>query len=179
MPASCGTQTVASTVQDLALPSLPSQNNCSGSSLQMPPTPAAFLGCDLSTAWAARGLLYEPAAAAHRHTGARHLLALRRGRSCSPRQEGCPGCGPGQKSCLLGAGPRSKAWRCLSPRSPYTPDSRIPNGGCPWLYLFCFPVPKPALDWSTSGQGTCSLLRNPAAFVLGRPPHQPGDLYLD
>lgn len=33
-PASRGTQTVASTVQDLALPSVPSEDNCSGSSLQ-------------------------------------------------------------------------------------------------------------------------------------------------
>lgn len=35
-----------------------------------------------------------PAAASHRHTGARHLLALRGGRAWSPLQEGRPGCPP-------------------------------------------------------------------------------------
>lgn len=48
----------------------------------------------------------------------------------------------------------------LSPHSPHTPDSHVPDGDCPWLYLgrgymdaFCFPVPKPLLDWPTGGQG--------------------------
>lgn len=52
-------------------------------------------GCDLPAApagWATRGLLHAPTAASHRHTGARHLLALPGGGSCRPR---------GQKSFLF------------------------------------------------------------------------------
>lgn len=106
MPASCGVQTVTRTVQDLALPSLPSKNIVRGPPFKLSPTPGAFTASLAPQQGKPQVLrLLSPP---HGGAVASHLLlALPRGRSRSQRQEGCPGCRPGQKSCLLCAGPRS------------------------------------------------------------------------
>lgn len=110
MPASCGAQTVTRTVQDLALPSLPSKNIARGPPSKLAPTPGAFTASlapqqGKPRVSCARLRLLSPPhggeVASHR------LLSLSRGRSRSQRQEGRRGCHPGQKSCLLCAGPRS------------------------------------------------------------------------
>lgn len=75
-------QTMARTVRDLALPSLPSKNNCSRSSLQITSNPWSFPSSGgavtspppsprlpLPAAGATRGLMRVPAAASHRHKG--------------------------------------------------------------------------------------------------------------
>lgn len=103
MPASYGT----STVEDLALSSLPSKNNCWGSSLQTASNPLELSqprkGCDLSASLAPQP--GQPEVSCMR---LRLLLTATRGRAiCWPFGEVVPVPSPGRMPWLLTPGQKS------------------------------------------------------------------------
>lgn len=178
MPASYGT----STVEDLALSSLPSKNNCWGSSLQTASNPWSFrsperavtspppsprsLGSQKSPVCAC-GCCSPP------HGGA--PSAGPSGRSfLFPLQEGCPGCRPrGRNPVSYELGPDLKLGAVCHPAAPTPLTVMFLMGtvlGC--TFLFSSPQTSPGLvhEWA----GDMSSPQKSSSICLWAPPHQPG-----
>lgn len=197
MPSSCGAQIVARTVQDLALPSLPSKNNYSGSSLQIAsnpwsfqspgaascltsPPPSALSGASQRSPARACGCFSPP----HGGALARHCLPAlpAAGPGLRTRRDAQAASGSGAEILSPPCWPQLLKFGALRHPAAHTSLTVIPDGDGPWLYpgsgvhsnlgLLCFPVPKPLLDWLTRGAGTCPS-QKPSSTYLGAPSPQP------